>query len=202
MDFYNYNGNNKRKFSKSIEQEENSKRKNIQNDEAVSCFRRCCTRKKYEITSINKEKIVRTSVEKNPLKTSLSPMSIDRLDTVLNRRISDDGFGGSCANTDEKFNSLKNNVNSFINEIIGDGVDRMSELMTMRSTDRNRQERLRTETQLSTNFENNFQHDGLMRSLSDLEKPQQNLDFIKQQHQYPELVFEKQSRLSIYITTY
>jgi hypothetical protein len=37
-----------------------------------------------------------------------------------------------------------------------------------------------------------------MRSLSDLEKPQQNLDFIKQQHQYAELVFEKQSRLSLH----
>src|ERR1700728_2265369 len=53
MDLYNYNKNNKRKFSKSIEQEENLKRKNTKNNQSIGCFKRCCTRKKqHEITSI------------------------------------------------------------------------------------------------------------------------------------------------------
>ena len=49
MDLYNQNGNNKRKFSQSVERDEQSKKKTNQ---SIGCFRRCCTRKKqHQITS-------------------------------------------------------------------------------------------------------------------------------------------------------
>jgi hypothetical protein len=58
MDLYNRNGNNKRKFSSSIERDDQSKRKNNQ---SMGCFRRCCTRKKHQITPNQKEKINKIS---------------------------------------------------------------------------------------------------------------------------------------------
>ncbi len=112
-------------------------------------------------------------------------MSIERLDTFFNRRIIDENFESSSAN--KRLNCLKNNVNSFINDIIGDGVDRMSEIITAMSTDQNKQKKFKIDNQLSRNSGNNFQ---------------QNLDFIKQQHQYTGFIFEKQSRTLMFITLY
>jgi hypothetical protein len=112
-------------------------------------------------------------------------MSIERVDRFFNRRIIDENFESSSAN--KRLNCLKNNVNSFINDIIGDGVDRMSEIITAISTDQNKQKKLKIDNQLSRNSGNNFQ---------------QNLDFIKQQHQCTGFIFEKQSRTSMFIILY
>jgi hypothetical protein len=62
MNLSNYNIN-KRKLSKSNEQKDNFKKINIQNDQSISCFRRCYTRKKYQLKPIQQEKIIKTSSE-------------------------------------------------------------------------------------------------------------------------------------------
>jgi hypothetical protein len=77
--------------------------------------------------------------------------------------------------------NLKNNVNSFVNNIIGDGVDRVSEMISTTATDRNRQKEFKIDNKLSTNSQQNE----FNRKPFDLEQ-------IKQ-HQYSGLVFEKQS---------
>jgi hypothetical protein len=62
-----HNANKKRKLSQSKEYEGDFKRKRSLNGQSTSCFGRCCTRKKHDrIISIKKEKIPKTSVEKNP----------------------------------------------------------------------------------------------------------------------------------------
>jgi len=119
-------------------------------------------------------------------------MSIERLDAFLNKRIIDENFESSSAN--KRLNCLENNVNSYINDIIGDGVDRMLEIITAMSTDQNKQKKFKIDNQLSINSGNDVQQNEF--------KNKQNLDFIKQQHQYPGLIFEKQSRTSIFITIY
>jgi len=119
-------------------------------------------------------------------------MSIERLDAFLNKRIIDENFESSSAN--KRLNCLENNVNSYINDIIGDGVDRMLEIITVMSTDQNKQKKFKIDNQLSINSGNDVQKNEF--------KTKQNLDFIKQQHQYPGLIFEKQSRTSIFITIY
>jgi hypothetical protein len=92
-------------------------------------------------------------------------------------------------------------VNSFINDVIGDGVDRISEIITTMSTDHNIQKQQRIDNKLSTNSGKNLQENELKRKLSDPEKTDQNLVFIKQQQQqHPGLVFEKRS-ISSKLTT-
>lgn len=49
MDLFNRN-TNKRKFNKS-------------NEQSIGCFKRCCTRKKHEITTIQNEAIIKTDSE-------------------------------------------------------------------------------------------------------------------------------------------
>jgi hypothetical protein len=83
-------------------------------------------------------------------------------------------------------------VNSFINDVIGDGVDRISEIITTMSTDHNTQKQQRIDNKLSINSGRNLQENELKRKLSDPEKTDQNVGFIKQQ-QHAGLVFEKQS---------
>jgi hypothetical protein len=80
MDLFNYN-TNKRKFEKSKEQEENVKRKNIENDQSIGCFRRCCTRRKHDITSIQKEKRIKISNENinQPLKVNLPIETVSKM---------------------------------------------------------------------------------------------------------------------------
>jgi hypothetical protein len=65
MDLYNHNGNNKRKFSQSVERNEQSKNKTNQ---SIGCFRQCCTRRKQQITPNSKEeKISIKSISNVPI---------------------------------------------------------------------------------------------------------------------------------------
>lgn len=70
-------------------------------------------------------------------------------------------------------------MNSFINDVIGDGVDRISEIITTMSTDHNIQKQQRIDNKLSINSGKNLQENELKRKLSD--------------PKHPGLVFEKQS---------
>ena len=74
MDSYNRNGNKKRKFSQTNEDQENTRRKSFRNDQSVGCFGRCCKRKKQEIVPINREKIPSENQ-----KTSIENVSTKRL---------------------------------------------------------------------------------------------------------------------------
>jgi hypothetical protein len=102
----------------------------------------------------------------------------------LDKKTSADNVSSSTGKfklTNETINPLKNNVNSFVNNIIGDGVDRVSEMISTTATDRNRQKEFKIDNKLSTNSQQNE----FNRKPFDLEQ-------IKQ-HQYSGLVFEKQS---------
>ncbi|CAF2511679.1 unnamed protein product [Rotaria sp. Silwood2] len=124
-------------------------------------------------------------------------ISIEELVTFLDKKINDDDL--NRFSTKEKFinktlNPVKINVNSFINDIIGDGVDRVSDIITMMSTHRNKQNELRIDKKLLTNTENNVQLNESNKTLFDYENRIQNLDSIKpRQYQYSGLVFEKQN---------
>ncbi|CAF1035225.1 unnamed protein product [Rotaria sordida] len=123
--------------------------------------------------------------------------STEGLITCLDEKVNNDDIDRWSSK--EKFinktlNPLKTNVNSFINDIIGDGVDRISEIITMISTHHNKQNDLKIDKKLSTNIENNFPLNKSNKRSFDYEKRIQNLNSIKQhQYQYPGLVFEKQN---------
>ena len=61
MDLFNRNENRKRKLSQSIERDENL---NIENEQSVGCFRRCCKRKKHQIMLDQNDKRKKTTIEK------------------------------------------------------------------------------------------------------------------------------------------
>jgi hypothetical protein len=222
MDLYSYNTNKKRKFSQSKEREENLKRKTNKNEESIGCFRRCCTRKKHELISIQKEKIIKISSEKIPLENEninqslkadvpIQTVSIEKVSNVpmtsLKRsplyhestfsQTTSESYYDPCIECtvvkEKPTNEISNNVNSFINDIIGDGVDRILEIIITMSTYRNRTKEVKIDNPSSINSENDFQRNDLKSSPSDFEK--------RRPHQYPGLVFENQSRPSIFITT-
>jgi hypothetical protein len=107
-------------------------------------------------------------------------MTIERFDTFLDKAISNDDLDSITAK--EISYPLKINVNSFINEIIGDGVDRMSELISTMISHRNEQNDFKMNGKLSANSEDKKSNEN-----------QINTDFIQQQQQNSGLVFEKQS---------
>ncbi|CAF3328412.1 unnamed protein product [Rotaria sp. Silwood1] len=134
---------------------------------------------------------------KNQLCDNNKSMSIDGFVTFSDKKINDDDLN-SCSTKEKSLNKtinpLKINVNSFINDIIGDGVDRVSQIIKMMSTHCNKQNDLKIDKKLSTNIENNFQLNESNKKSFYHEKRIQSDDNIRQhQYQYQGLVFKKQN---------
>ena len=123
-------------------------------------------------------------------------MPVEAFATFLNKKISDNNklrisTHGKCINGPLDF--LNVNLHSFINDIIGDGIDRVSQVIPMASTHCHEQNDFEADNQLSSNTRKYFQQNESDKELFNFQKRLQNATSIKQQRQYPGLVFEKQS---------
>ncbi len=198
MDLCNRNGNNKRKFSQSVERNNQSKRKTNQ---IIGCFRRYCMRKKHQIIpDENEEKISIRHLTRSPLFhetkfcQKVSKLNGDpcleycvqygpdiwenipnkRSDGLRNERVKEDGLSTKEKFTHERIDSVKDKVNSFIN----DGVDQISEISTTKSS------------LYHIEKEDNFRRNELKKNSFDLMQSKQNQNF--------EFILEKTSQMNDY----
>lgn len=121
---------------------------------------------------------------------------MNRLNTVLENKINNDDLEGSCAKKIAYKNMLNNlfqtDINSFINNIIGDSVDCVSETITRISTYQNKNHDFQVDRQLSTNRIDSTLLDTEKQTLPSSNIKIGNADLIEQ-HQYSNVAVKEQS---------
>lgn len=121
---------------------------------------------------------------------------MNRLNTVLENKINNDDLEGSCAKKIAYKNMLNNlfqtDINSFINNIIGDSVDCVSETITRISTYQNKNHDFQVDRQLSTNRIDSTLLDIGKQTLPSSNIKIGNTDLIEQ-HQYSNVAVKEQS---------
>lgn len=121
---------------------------------------------------------------------------MNRLNTVLENKINNDDLEGSCAKKIAHKNMLNNlfqtHINSFINNIIGDSVDCVSETITRISTYQNKNHDFQVDRQLSTNRIDSTLLDTEKQTLPSSNIKIGNADLIEQ-HQYSNVAVKEQS---------
>lgn len=121
---------------------------------------------------------------------------MNRLNTVLENKINNDDLEGSCAKKIAYKNMLNNlfqtDINSFINNIIGDSVDCVSETITRISTYQNKNHDFQVDRQLSTNRIDSTLLDTEKQTLPSSNIKIGNTDLIEQ-HQYSNVAVKEQS---------